>query len=737
MRQGRKGTNDILPSKGNTPVIIPGPPVKADKKPKKFVNIDGIMFKPARSNIREDFEYVISIIKRVFETQKEYFVKRAAYKRSLKTSKRPYKSVFDTGSQPFAGFGLDAVKSTGFSRYRTSAMFVVVSFSLLILVNLLSALGSGLSTKDNVMRNINDGYYNILDAKEYLLGADPVQAEEKFAHAYDNFEQALDNIQRINAGVSIFDGSPLDTSYHLLTAGEQVSLAGVNASKGIQDIMLNQNFKTGLEYLDQSITNILDAQEHISTVSMQEIPSKYREQFGEMQTQLEEIIPFITSVQADIPTLKRIVGDDYPRRYFVAFQNTYESRGMGGFMGSYGILDLEEGKITDFSVHDVYDIDWQLFQEVPAPEGLQPYMSNIHLRDANYLPDTPEAAKYIKWFYENSRGTSFDGIIFIDQTWLNEVLSLTGPVELKEYGLEINEDNYFEVLQYVIETSKEHPDGPKQILKDLAETMFADFNDSLPANEVLSFTLESLRDKHISIYFMDDDLQTLADKWNLTHRMYTSPINHDYLSVIHTNVGGNKTDKWIREKYTHTSRILPDGSVEDTLTITLDHTFTNQDRKDIYATIPELYAESREEQNRLLYILGDSPYKDFMRVYVPAESILTAIDGENIDNVLIRPELGQTIYGVQVDIDPGQTKTYTFTYKLPFSYATTGDNSYEFIAQKQFGRDSITLHKTVELSPEYKFTLESPATLGADQQSKSFDMNLNHDQYYAESFLSI
>ena len=68
------------------------------------------------------------------------------------------------------------------------------------------------------------------------------------------------------------------------------------------------------------------------------------------------LLPF----ENTIDTLPAILGFEGKRKYLVLFQNNMELRPGGGFIGSYGILEMENGVVKQFKVSDIYDADGKL-----------------------------------------------------------------------------------------------------------------------------------------------------------------------------------------------------------------------------------------------------------------------------------------------------------------------------------------------------------------------------------------
>jgi len=86
-----------------------------------------------------------------------------------------------------------------------------------------------------------------------------------------------------------------------------------------------------------------------------------------------------------------IAGYNGSQRYLLLFQNNSELRPTGGFIGTYGILEIANGQIKEFFVDDIYHLDSQVINklnnQIPAP--LEKYLNvkEWYMRDCNWDPD--------------------------------------------------------------------------------------------------------------------------------------------------------------------------------------------------------------------------------------------------------------------------------------------------------------------------------------------------------------
>ena len=78
-----------------------------------------------------------------------------------------------------------------------------------------------------------------------------------------------------------------------------------------------------------------------------------------VKTKLAVLKRSILSTKALLSTAPDIIGLGGRRKYAILFQNNMEIRATGGFIGSFGILNFENGKLYDLAIYDVYDADGQ------------------------------------------------------------------------------------------------------------------------------------------------------------------------------------------------------------------------------------------------------------------------------------------------------------------------------------------------------------------------------------------
>src|SRR5258706_13230411 len=126
-----------------------------------------------------------------------------------------------------------------------------------------------------------------------------------------------------------------------------------------------------------------------------------------------------------------------------------ELRPGGGFIGSYGLLTVDKGKIISFSIHNVSEADDQLKGHIEPPFQIRRYLNqqHWHLRDSNFDVDFLKDASQVAYFLQLETGQQIDGVIGLDLSFVKLVIQALGNVTVPEYAETITSDNFFQAAQ--------------------------------------------------------------------------------------------------------------------------------------------------------------------------------------------------------------------------------------------------------------------------------------------------
>lgn len=432
---------------------------------------------------------------------------------------------------------------------------------------------------------------------------------------------------------------------------------------------------------------------------------------------------FVDVASSTIDVIPSLLGIEGSRAYLVLFQNNMELRPAGGFIGSYGIATVRDGKVTDFSVHDVYDADGQLKGHVEPPFPLRRYLGVPHwyLRDSNFDLDFQKSASTAAFFLQSEIGTKVDGVIAVDISFVKSIIALVGSVRVPDYNEIVTADNLYSVTQAHAE--KNFFPGSTQ-KKDFLRSLFSALQSTIAQKkniQYLSFAenaYKAILEKHLLFAHSDQSIQKVFSITGLTpaleeNQRTTGNLITDFLSINEANVGVNKANYYIRRKITQDLVIDEKGSMSATLTI---------DYKNI----------AKKEQRSV------KTYNNYLRVVLPLGTRITAIaiDGKNqkIVPAVLDPLIYESktflppdgleveekeqdkkaVFGFPVVIPEEAFKKVTIAYLLP----------YRFPVEQEKGEYTLRFFKQPGVD-EYPFffSLTYPSFLTIQSSSKGLLSN--------------
>lgn len=242
------------------------------------------------------------------------------------------------------------------------------------------------------------------------------------------------------------------------------------------------------------------------------------------------------------------------KRYLILLQNQMELRPTGGFLGSYAVAKVKNGKLWDVSVQDIYEPDGRATEYIEPPAPIQEafQLGTLRLRDANWDPDFSKNAKTLIWYFRKVGEGEFDGVIATNLLVFQNILWEIGPIKLVDYGEEITADNLWEKSQFY--SQEGFFPGSKQkreFLGDLAKGLRLKAEDSgiFQKLKLLMLAVKLLNEKQIMIYSIDSDVQKALDLFGWAGEVrrgncpaWVTGCIADSLMVVEANLGVNKAN---------------------------------------------------------------------------------------------------------------------------------------------------------------------------------------------------
>ena len=455
-----------------------------------------------------------------------------------------------------------------------------------------------------------------------------------------------------------------------------------------------QSFKASAQYFVDAKKSLEFAKASLTGVKKEHLPKSIRNDFDKYSVALARINEnsnFMTQLAMEFP---QIIGFEGDKRYLLLFQNNNELRPTGGFLGSYAIVELKNGKISKIDIDDVYNPDGQLKlskanEGIKSPEALKQALDEeaLYIRNANWNPSFPASSQVINNLFKMVDGKGFDGVFAVDLYFARDLLSVIGPLYLTAYEEEIRVDNMYERAQFHSDFDfKEGVSSKKAFMTVLGgkmlESVFSLPQDKIPS--LLNVLYASLEQKHILIDLFGTHLSKYIAEKGWDGSLLDAPADNDYLYIVNANVGGTKSNYYVKNSMNYAvSSKTSDGVLRGELELIYENT-----QKD--ASWP------------------GGPYKNYVRVLVADGSKLTgaflmggreaaliekpsdvmgAANGANIFDKVVITKVGKyTSFEYPIVVNPQEKVSLIFSYDLPASLSATKDNNkYSLIWQKQPG----------------------------------------------------
>lgn len=592
------------------------------------------------------------------------------------------------------------------------AFFTIICFILLLPFEALFLYNANSYNKGLVLGDAATALDELKLGGKSVLQNDLENADYHFYESLSNFSNARQNLEDVNSIVIKIlqqvpiDGGGVSSGEKLICFGENIARSAIYINKILEtaqkqenlqknnEISINDKILTAYNVEKNLIKKIELAQNNIflATEELKKAKSNLdsvnfnvlQEQERKQIVKIKEFLPVLISCLDDFNEFLdfslEFLGNESFKRYLVVFQNYYELRATGGFIGSYAMIDINEGKIENIEIPEggSYDLQGGLSKNVSAPEPLYLISPLWQFHDSNWWPDFPTSAKKMMWFYENSGGPTVDGIIALTPEIITELLKITGPIVMEEYDKIVSADNFMWVTEYNVGLRKNREDKPKKFVVDLSIKLFDKIlNQSESLNiknglsDVLAILDKTIKSKDLQLYFNNEKLQNIAQKYGLSGEIKQS--FGDYLMVVNSNIAGGKSDGVISQNINLDSAVQEDGSVINQLTIKREHNGDNQDYFQRVRNVNwmRIYVP---ENSQIISVSGfrhpEAKYFSKPDRQFDIDEDLAMLDGgfqiDENSSTHIYNQFGKTVFANWSMMDVGETAIIKIKYKLPF-----------------------------------------------------------------------
>ncbi|WP_285187723.1 DUF4012 domain-containing protein [Rhodococcus sp. MEB041] len=506
-----------------------------------------------------------------------------------------------------------------------------------------------------------------LAARSAILAGNADEGRERVADATAASTDALDATESpIWKAVAAIPGvgSPLDVVgpltglVHDLTTevlqpavdvGAVLNPSELRADDGTIDLGALREASPTLEQVSASATALNQRAESIDTDSY--LP-QVTEAGDSLKAQLNDLSGLLTNTSLASKILPDMLGENSPKSYFLAFQTNAESRGTGGLMGGFAIIDADRGKISldalakNSELGALYDpID--LGPDFAKAYGNQ-YNATANWQNANVSPHFPYTGEILRSIWQQESGQSVDGVLATDPVALSYILGVVGPVTLAD-GEQVTSDNVVNLTQS--EAYFRFADdnlARKDYLQQIAARVFSKVEGKIndPAG-LLDAIGRGVSEGHTAVWSADPAIQSVLSGTKIAHEVPDDPA--PYAALVVNNGAGGKLDYYLERDITYTAT----SCEGDTRTTQITASVTNTAPPQEYPT----YIAGRQNETTA-YEGPPGTNRSVVSVFTTTGSTLTkaSIDGQQVF-VLTGQERGHPFFYTPFVVEPGQTKT--------------------------------------------------------------------------------
>lgn len=456
--------------------------------------------------------------------------------------------------------------------------------------------------------------------------------------------------------------------------------------------------------LDEVGKNLANAREEIDKIESWRypnfLPGRPKDKIDLAKTTVDQLESLIVDTKPLLEVLPQIMGQEGEKKYLVLFQNNKELRPTGGFITAYAVFRVENGVITSEGSDDIYRLDSTLLKKVPAPEEINKYLKvpNLNLRDSNLSPDYLASMQTFEDLYQSTASPKkIDGIIALDTNFVLTMMEVLGPIDA--YGTSFTTENVEACdcpqIIYELERFADQPVAyEKGSRKDIIGVLMQQMMDkafNAPKStwpKLLEATVNSLRQKHMILYFNQLQIQEAVERVNFAGRIYQ--YDGDFLHINEANLGGAKSNLYIQEHVKQVVKEGKDGNINKKVTIEYKY--------------PRAMDNCSLERTGGLCLAGI--YQDFIRIYVPKGSTLTKSTGTEVP-LETTEDLDKTVFEGFLTVRPEGTAKVEFEYTVPLKV----DGEYKLLIQKQPGTPNHTYEIEAFGKKQKSFPLETDKEL--------------------------
>ncbi len=292
--------------------------------------------------------------------------------------------------------------------------------------------------------------------------------------------------------------------------------------------------------------------------------SDLNDQIQLLKTQIGLGIPLLDLVD-------EISSDQTLQRYLVVIQDPNELRASGGFLTSNLLITLDQGKIINLVTDSSLSIDRLIEGKIEPPPVIKQLLGQSRwlYHDSNNDADFSISASQIAWFYQRFKNMDLNGVIGLNLSFYESLLSEIGEVKLTD-GSVVSVDNLNQLAS--------NPTSGKGL--DVVTALTGDLGQKLSRGEIkfallTRALLKTIAYNEINLWFLKPSLQSLTQGSRLAGEIRPQPCHPqlatlgcraDFIHLNESNFSVNKLNYYLKRAQNLQVNLSPGGELDYTLT---------------------------------------------------------------------------------------------------------------------------------------------------------------------------
>jgi hypothetical protein len=499
------------------------------------------------------------------------------------------------------------------------------------------------------------------------------------------------------------------------------SLENFKTRIGTEDLLHKQTIDELLALNDEGLAIVSDAENLLRLVPASLLSTEQHQLLQQKKIVIAQTKTLLQNIKNAQYTLDYLVKNE--ASIVVLLQNQNEPRSTGGFIGSIILVEFQADGSIEHRFEDIYALDRKILLEAktPAPEFFYGLDTTLSLKDANFWPDFPTSAEYVRQMLVAAGYPAPSIVIGTNLNTAHTILQLGGPITLAPWSMTLDQYNFDTVLQFLVEGKITGRYAVKEPVALFMQQVFApDYLSNIDTAAIIPYDWKSfLAQKNIVAHSTEPKLQKIFDTGNVSGRVKKHPLSENFLHFDFVSIGANKSEKFLWTKFDHDSLIASDGTVINTLKVKRTHALgPNEIENQLgFETLPENIKNLMTDD--LKWKLGAGQNRTILRVWVPENAELIdqkspsgevqLIAGKKFAPPKIDAQSLKKLSYLEIPLFvlPGESLETSVTYKTQIKRGSQNWRPYWLQLTGTPGRNQTKIYTSISLQGEGKFSAET------------------------------